>query len=214
MAATLLSPTTAINPAINPIEMIRPRRQITGISAILLPFDQDGNVDWDGLRNHVARTAQHGIAPAVNMDTGYANLIDEATRREVLRQTRDVLSDDSVSSEFVAGAFVADSPGDAFDFDAYRQQLDQILEFGGTPIIFQSYGLTEQSGDGIVNSYAQIGAHAGEFIAFELGQMFAPFGKNLRSRHLRRPARRGAMHGRQALVAQSPARMAATGLAR
>ncbi len=170
MTASLLSPATSTNP----VEMIRPRRKITGISAILLPFENEsGKVDWDGLRNHVARTAQHGVAPAVNMDTGYANLIDEATRREVLRQTQDVLD----GGEFVAGAFVADSPGDPFDFDAYRQQLDQILEFGGTPIIFQSYGLTQQSGGDIVDSYAQIGAHGGEFIAFELGQMFAPFGK-------------------------------------
>ncbi len=169
MTASLRSPTAALHP----IEMIRPRRPITGISAILLPFTNSGEIDWEGLRNHVARTAQHGIAPAVNMDTGYANLIDETTRREVLRQTRDVLN----GGEFVAGAFVADAPGNAFNFDAYRQQLDQILDFGGTPIIFQSYGLTSQPGGDIVDSYAQIGAYAGEFIAFELGQMFAPFGK-------------------------------------
>ena len=185
MTATLLSPSTTTSP----IEMIRPRRKITGISAILLPFtNEQGQVDWDGLRNHVARTAAHGIAPAVNMDTGYANMIDEATRRDVLRQTRDVLD----GGPFVAGAFVADSPGDAFDFDAYRQQLDQILEFGGTPIIFQSYGLTQQSG-GDYRRQLRANWRArwriwGRVHRLRAGADVRPLWQNLRSRHLRRAA--------------------------
>ena len=71
-----------------PREMIRPRRKITGISAILLPFHDDYAIDWDGLADHVRRTAEAGLTPAVNMDTGYANLISEAERQRVLRLTR------------------------------------------------------------------------------------------------------------------------------
>jgi hypothetical protein len=81
------------------------------------------------------------------------------------------------AGSFVAGSFVADKPGAAWNLDAYRKQIDQIHEFGGTPVIFQSYGLTSQSNTAIVDAYAAIGEFAPQFIAFELGTMFAPFGK-------------------------------------
>ena len=155
-----------------PSEMIRPRRRISGISAILLPFRADGEVDWAGFCAHVERTAAAGLVPAVNMDTGYAHLITEAQRQQALRLTRDVLG----GGEFVGGAFVADSPGDGFNADAYFQQIASIQSYGGTPIVFQSYGLTAQDSAGIVRAYERLGEKTDRFLAFELGQMFAPFG--------------------------------------
>jgi dihydrodipicolinate synthase/N-acetylneuraminate lyase len=152
---------------------IRPRRKITGMSAILLPFREDGSVDWDGFRAHVHRTAAAGLTPAVNMDTGYVNLLTPEQKREVLAQTADILA----GGAFVAGAFIGDKPGDAWNLDAYRRQIDLIHEYGGTPVIFQSYGLTNQSDAQIVEAYAAIGAYCPQFIGFELGTMFAPFGK-------------------------------------
>jgi hypothetical protein len=65
-----------MNQDINPLNMLRPRRKITGMSAILLPFTAAGQVDWTGFEAHVQRTGTAGLVPAVNMDTGYANLID------------------------------------------------------------------------------------------------------------------------------------------
>ena len=153
--------------------LIRPRRKITGMSAILLPFLESGAIDWEGFRAHVQRTFDAGLTPAVNMDTGYVNLLDAAQKRDVLAQTADVLR----SGQFVAGAFIGDQPGDAWNLDAYRAQIDLIHEFGGIPVIFQSYGLTSQANPRIVESYAQIGQYAPQFIGFELGTMFAPFGK-------------------------------------
>ncbi len=158
---------------ISPESMIRTRRKIVGISAILLPFKDDGSVDWDDLCLHIQRTAEAGITPAVNMDTGYVHLIDQATRIEVLRQTQATLN----GGAFVAGAFVGDQPGDGWNAAAYLNQVELIQQYGGTPIIFQSYGLTGQSSDGIVAAYAEIAQHCQTFIAFELGTMFAPFGK-------------------------------------
>lgn len=152
---------------------LRPRRKITGMSAILLPFRDDGAVDWDGFRAHVRRTSAAGLTPAVNMDTGYVNLLDSAQKREVLAQTADVLG----GAPFVAGAFIGDQPGDAWNLDAYRRQIDMIHKYGGTPVIFQSYGLTDQPDAQIVEAYAAIGRHCPQYIGFELGTMFAPFGK-------------------------------------
>jgi dihydrodipicolinate synthase/N-acetylneuraminate lyase len=160
------------SPPIDPLRLLRPRRKITGMSAILLPF-ATGEIDWQGFTAHVARTADAGLIPAVNMDTGYVNLLDDATRRDVLKRASSVLA----GHPFVAGAFVADSPGDRFDLDAYLRQVDPIVRAGGTPVIFQSYGLTGQADDDIVAAYTKLAEQVDRFIGFELGDMFAPFGK-------------------------------------
>ncbi len=156
-----------------PNQMLKPRRKILGISAILLPFMDDGAVDWDGFCAHVTRTSDAGLIPAVNMDTGYVNLLDDAGRRDVLAHTRDTLS----GGAFVAGAFIGDQPGDAWNAAAYFQQIHLIQFYGGIPVIFQSYGLTSQPPQAIVAAYGELGRECSEFIAFELGQMFAPFGQ-------------------------------------
>ncbi len=148
-------------------------RKITAYSAILLPFRADGAVDWDALCAHIARTAAAGLIPAVNMDTGYGNLIDEQTRVEVLRRARDTLS----GRFFAAGAFVPSRAGDAYDPQAYHRQIEQIQSFGGIPVIIQSFGLTALPTDQLLAAYAEFGRHAPQFIAFELGPVFAPFGK-------------------------------------
>ncbi len=164
------------------IPPIRPRRQITGMSAILLPLleptggadsDADLRIDWDGFRRHVTKTADAGLVPAVNMDTGYVNLLTTDQRVEVLRQTAECLG----GRPFVAGAFVGDSPGAAFSLKGYLARIEEIQACGGTPVIFQSYGLTGQDDRQIVESYAAIGRATGDFYGFELGQMFAPFGR-------------------------------------
>ena len=148
-------------------------RKIEGISAILLPFRVGGAIDWDAFSAHVARTAEAGLIPAVNMDTGYANLIDDRTRSEVLRLTREMLSD----RPFAAGAFVSSCAGDAYDAYAYARQIEQIQSAGGLPVIFQSFGLTDLPPDELIAAYTDLGRIAPRFIAFELGTMFAPFGK-------------------------------------
>jgi dihydrodipicolinate synthase/N-acetylneuraminate lyase len=158
---------------IDPLTMIRPRRAILGQSAILLPFLDNGDVDWDSFSRHVARTAEAGLVPAVNMDTGYVNLLDNTMRRQVLARTREALA----GGPFVAGAFVGDRPGDRFDRDAYLREVEPIPPAVATPVVFQSYGLTGQDDDGLVASYAELGRAGGPFIGFELGTMFAPFGK-------------------------------------
>ena len=154
------------------LTMLRPRRRITGVSAILLPFTAGGDVDWPAFTAHAARTADAGLTPAVNMDTGYVNLLDDATRVRVLDATRAALA----GRPFVAGAFVANRPGDRFDRDAYLRQIEPIAARGGTPVVFQSYGLTGQADDAVVAAYAELGRQCDRFIAFELGTMFAPFG--------------------------------------
>lgn len=156
-----------------PLDLIRPRRRIAGYSAILLPFAADGSVDWPAFRRHVARTAGSGLVPAVNMDTGYAHLIDDATRLRALDETRGELG----GGEYVAGAAARDRPGSPFNADAYARAASEVQQFGGTPVIFQSFGLTELPEDEIMSAYQKIASHCDRFIGFELSQQFAPFGR-------------------------------------
>ena len=158
---------------IDPIAMLKPRRKIVGMSAILLPFRADGGIDWPGFRAHVERTAAAGLAPAVNMDTGFGNLIDVETKERALSETQRIVG----NREYVAGAFISDQPGAAFDYESYAKAIEQIHRHGGTPVIFQSFGLTALPGPELVKAYERIGSIASRFIGFELGQQFAPFGK-------------------------------------
>ena len=65
-------------------DRIRPRREITGMSAILVPFADEREIDWGALEAHIGRTAGCGLMPAVNMDTGYVQLLSGADRIRVL----------------------------------------------------------------------------------------------------------------------------------
>ncbi len=149
----------------------RPGRTITGMSAILLPHHDDGSVDWAGLAGHVERTAEAGLTPAVNMDTGFVQLLDAATKDEVLAIAA------AHCDAFVAGAHLDDRAGDPLDLDGYRREVERIEARGGTPIVFPTHGLTALDGDGWVAAHAAIGEGSDRFLAFELGPMFVPYGR-------------------------------------
>jgi len=167
---------SAAKPSIDPLALLRPRRMIRGMSAILLPMRAAGGIDWEGFAAHVARTAAAGIVPAVNMDTGYVQLIDDATRHEALRIARDVVGP---TGELVAGACVLDSPGAAFDEPAYGRQLAMITAAGATPVIFPSFGLTAGSDADFIARHHRLARHVPSFIGFELCTAFVPSGRVL-----------------------------------
>jgi dihydrodipicolinate synthase/N-acetylneuraminate lyase len=172
-AGKMLTPPTLGNKQHMAIPPIQHKRKPLGMSAILLPFKADGSVDWPGFEAHVARTVEAGLVPAVNMDTGYAPLLDDATRIEALQRTRDTCS----GARFVAGAGVFDKPDDTFDPAGYQTAIDEVQQHKGEPVVFQSFGLTKLDDTLLIPAYAQLAKDADAFIAFELGQMFAPFGK-------------------------------------
>jgi dihydrodipicolinate synthase/N-acetylneuraminate lyase len=148
---------------------VRPKRTIVGMAAVLLPYTADGAIDWPAFEAHVARTRDAGLTPAVNMDTGYVQLLAEADRERVL----DVVA----RTPFVAGAFVPDAPGDPFDLRAYAAACSAIAARGGTPVVFPSHGLNELGDDEWVGALQAIGGEVDQFIGFELGAMFVPYGR-------------------------------------
>ncbi len=153
------------------IPRLQPHRQIYGMSAILLPL-QAGEVDWHAFAQHFSRTRAAGLVPAVNMDTGYTQLISQTDRLKVLEIAQSLAE----GTPFVAGAFVNDHPATPFDLKSYQLQCDAIQEHGGLPILFQSFGLVEQNEAAVLDSYRAIAKNTDRFLAFELGKPFAPFG--------------------------------------
>jgi len=164
-------------PAPDPLGLLRPGRAITGISAVLLPFDDAGEIDWSAFATLVERTFEAGLEPAVNMDTGYGNLLSPAERAKALAVAGDVAG----PRRWAAGVLVVDAPGDGFDGDAYAAGFDEVAGAGATPVAFQSFGLAALADgddeDALVAAYEQFGSRHDRFIAFELGTMFAPFGR-------------------------------------
>ncbi|MEJ7584745.1 MAG: dihydrodipicolinate synthase family protein [Acidimicrobiales bacterium] len=151
---------------------VRARRRITGMSAVLLPLSADGTIDWSAVEAHIGRTVDAGLTPAVNMDTGYVQLIGDADNARVLD-----LAAKLTGGDFVAGAYVDDEPGAPFDLDAYTRTATAVAERGGTPVLFPSHGLNALDEDGWVGALAAIGQGLDRFIGFELGAMFVPYGR-------------------------------------
>lgn len=152
---------------------LRPGRTILGISAVLLPFTAGGEVDWRSFETLLADTVAAGLVPAVNMDTGYVQLLDPSTRARVL----DCAAAASGRDGFVAGAFVADDPGAPFVVDAHLTAIDVVSSAGGTPVIFPSYGLNSLDDTDWVAAHDTFGRRFDRFIGFELGPMFVPYGR-------------------------------------
>jgi len=171
---------TAAEPIVDVHDRLRPRRRPWGCAAVLLPHTDDGAVDWPSFRNLLERTVESGLTPAVNMDTGFVQLLDDVTRRTVLATAAEVLAGHPPTAgrpPFLAGAFVADRPGDGFDPGRYRKAIDQVQEAGGTPVVFPSNGLNDLDPEAWIEAHRMLDGDCDRFVAFELGEMFVPYGR-------------------------------------
>jgi dihydrodipicolinate synthase/N-acetylneuraminate lyase len=155
-------------------DRLRPGRPITGMSAVFLPHTAEGAIDWPAFEAHVGRTVASGLVPAVNMDTGFVQLLDDATRHRVLGVAA---ATTTPALGFVAGAFVPDAADDPFDHVAYTKAAHAVAAIGGTPVLFPSHGLNALDPDGWVSAHVGLGAELDRFIGFELGPQFVPYGR-------------------------------------
>lgn len=154
-----------------PLPPLKSGRPIEGISAVLLPFTDADRIDWMSFQSLLERTWAAGLTPAVNMDTGYVNLLTAGERRRVLEETRTIAH----GRRFVAGAFIEGQAGDPAAL--YLRAVESIRSFGGTPILFQCSALRQCDESGVLKAYRAVGAAGGPLLGFELGSMFAPFGR-------------------------------------
>jgi dihydrodipicolinate synthase/N-acetylneuraminate lyase len=156
----------------SPFDRPRKHRKVQGIAAALLPFASDGRVAVDAFQKHLAATQRAGLKNAVNMDTGYVNFLSEAEKTSVLQWTREALGKDET---FVAGTYIEGQTGPVPEL--YRKQMDAIVRFGGTPILFQTSQLHGKSAKEKGEIYREACRGYPGVLAFELGQVFAPNGE-------------------------------------
>ena len=154
------------------LSRIRPRRKVKGIGAALLPFDERGAIAVEAFQNHLLRTHSAGLTNAVNMDTGYVNYLSEEEQQLVLKWTRAALP---AQTKFVAGAYIEQLDGDVVTL--YRRKIDEIVEYGGTPIIIQTGRLHDQTAREKIKCYEEICRGYDEVLGFELSPVFAANGE-------------------------------------
>ena len=139
-----------------PVDLIRPGREIVGMSAVLLPMEEGGtDPDWIAFDAHLTRTVTAGLIPAVNMDAGYAHLLDAAGKRHILDRTETIAGD-----RFVAGAFDV-------------EEALEVRSHGATPIILPNDPL---AGD-VVVGYEELADMLDRFIGCELSPALHPAGR-------------------------------------
>lgn len=149
-------------------------RKVCGMTAVLLPFDVEGGIAEEAFVACLQETVQAGLTPAVNMDTGYVNLLTDAEKERVLQLTQQALA----GSSFVAGAYIERQEGAGKDLvDLYRREIDRIVRYGGTPILFQTARLHGCPDAEVVATYTAAVRDVPTAYAFELGRMFAPNGE-------------------------------------
>jgi dihydrodipicolinate synthase/N-acetylneuraminate lyase len=160
----------------------RPRRQIEGMAAALLPYEADGRIAVDAFSRLLISTHQAGLINAVNMDTGYVNYLDDEEKQNVLGWTRRALGS---GVPFVAGAYIENKPGDNI-VDLYRNQIDTIVRYDGIPIVFQTARLHGAPPEKVAQVYRAAVRGYPHVLAFELGPMFAPNGEIYKEETVRR----------------------------
>src|SRR5262245_8972808 len=142
-------------------------RAVHAISAVLLPFTSDGTIDWAGFERHLLRTRAAGLDVAVNMDTGFGDLLSTREREAVLDCTRRVLP---AGEGFYAGAF-ADENG------SYHAALVAIGARGAVPVIVQCRAMHGLTPADKAAAYRRACTQCERALAFELAPVFAPHGE-------------------------------------
>jgi len=160
---------------------VKPYRRIHGIAAMFLPFDVEGRPDLEALATLAGLADRAGLEVAVNMDTGFGPELTAEQRVDVLRATRDGLGE---GTRFVAGAMPFGHAGEAVD--AYRREIRSIIDVGGVPVVFPSDAMTGIGPMQLVDFFSRVTSGAPKAIAFELGPMFAPFGRLFGAETVRR----------------------------
>lgn len=168
-------------------------RRPHGIAAALLPYTPAGKIDFAAFEKHLVRTKKAGLDVAVNMDTGFGDLLTPAERDAVLDATRKALGP---STTFYAGAYAA---GAKDPRKAYGEAIAGIEKRGGRAVIVQCAAMQSMAAAEKAALYADVAGIAdGGALAFELSPRFAPHGEiwddDTFERLLKIPALHGAKH--------------------
>jgi 4-hydroxy-tetrahydrodipicolinate synthase len=149
----------------------RRERPVHAVAAMLLPYGAEGEIDWEAFERHLDRTHAAGLDVAVNMDTGFGDLLSQAERELVLDRTRARLGP---GVAFYAGAFASD---DGDPVASHRAAVQAIAKRDAIPVIVQHPAMHGLSPADKAGWYANVLVGVELALAFELGPVFAPHGE-------------------------------------
>lgn len=146
-------------------------RRPHSIAAALLPYAGDA-VDWKGFERRLAATRDAGLDAAVNMDTGFGDLLSPAERESVLDAARAALGP---GVRFYAGAYADRDAADPVP--SYRRSVEAIAARAALPVIVQCPAMHGRGAADLAALYARVAEAAPPgTLAFELSPRFAPHG--------------------------------------
>ncbi len=147
-------------------------RRPHGIAAALLPYTPAGAIDFAAFERHVVRTRDAGLDVAVNMDTGFGDLLAPAERDAVLDATRSALGP---GVRFYAGAFAF---GAVDPRAAYQDATLAIERRDAVPVLVQCPAMRAMPPSAKATLYADVARDTAQgALAFELSPRFAPHGE-------------------------------------
>jgi dihydrodipicolinate synthase/N-acetylneuraminate lyase len=148
------------------------RRSPHGIAATLLPYRPPGEIDWPAFERLLVRTSDAGLDVAVNLDTGFGDLLTPAEREAALDVARTALGP---AARLYAGAY--EEPA-ASPPEGYARAVQAIEKRGGVPVIVQSRAMHRLDPREKAQLYAAIAARTEQgALGFELSPRFAPHGE-------------------------------------
>ncbi len=144
--------------------------RLHGISAVFLPYRPDGEIDWPSFEQHVAGTSDAGLDVALNMDTGFGDLLTPAERLTVLDAARGALAAGR-------GLYAAAYPGPGEPLEGYRAAARDIVSRDATPVIVQCVAMHGLDPAAKADLYRGAVDGIERALAFELSPAFAPRGE-------------------------------------
>lgn len=148
------------------------RHEIQGAATVVIPFDANGEPDWESFSSHLDRIAKVGLTPAISTIPGSTALLETSLQVGAAYQAHQC-----VEGAYFAGIHVVDDHGDWFNIDHYLRQIDVIAKHGATPIIFPSHGMNALVDDEWLKAMDQIGRNCDRFMVAEVDPKRAPTGK-------------------------------------
>lgn len=148
-----------------------PRHRIRGAAAVVVPFDADGDADWETFAQHLTRIAKVGLTPAVSSIPNATSLLSTELQVGAVHHAQEI-----VGGDFFAGVHVTDAPGDRFSIESYLSQVQTIQHVGATPIVFPSHGMNGLSDSDWLTALGEIGRTADKFMVAEVDPARAPTG--------------------------------------
>lgn len=148
------------------------RHEIHGAATVVIPFDANGEPDWESFSAHLDRIAKVGLTPAISAIPGSIALLETSLQVGAAYQAHRC-----VGGGYFAGIHVVDKPGDWFNIDHYLRQIEVIGKHGATPIIFPSNGMNALSDADWLKAMDQIGRNCDRFMFAEVDPKRAPTGR-------------------------------------